>query len=187
MENSKKKFDDGVSIKQMTRARHADQGWLLLIAKDIMPSIAWRRDRQRDRDRRTEKERETETLPAGTKPRTSHHRSPGGERERQRHDPRAQNQGHHIIDRLEERQRQRHDPRAQNQGHHTIDCLEERGVERVSARRPSLTGREGHRQSDEHWNRFKGNVGKLAHMRDEMEGIWAFRAHRYHIELTELS
>ena len=81
MENSKKKFDDGVSIKQMTRARHADQGWLLLIAKDIMPSIAWRRDRQRDRDRRTEKERETETLPAGTKPRTSHHRSPGGERE----------------------------------------------------------------------------------------------------------
>ena len=44
MKNSKKKFDDGVSIKQMTRARHADQDWLLLIAKDIMPSIAWRRE-----------------------------------------------------------------------------------------------------------------------------------------------
>ena len=166
MENSKKKFDDGVSIKQMTRARHADQDWLLLIAKDIMPSIAWRRDRQTDRDRETETD---------------------GQRHRERRYLRAQNQGHHTIDRLEERKRQRHDPRAQNQGHHTIDCLEERGAERVSARRPSLTGREGHRQSDEHWNRFKGNVGKLAHMRDEMEGIWAFRAHRYHIELTELS
>ena len=32
--------------------------------------------------------------------------------------------------------------RAQNQGHHTIDRLEERGVERGSARRPSLKGRE---------------------------------------------
>ena len=46
--------------------------------------------------------------------------------------------------------------RAQSQGHHTIDCLEERGVERGSARRE----RESHRQSDEHWNRFKGNVGE---------------------------
>ena len=42
LENSKKKFDDGVSIKQKTRTRHADQDWLLLAAKDIMPSIAWR-------------------------------------------------------------------------------------------------------------------------------------------------
>ena len=33
--------------------------------KDITPSIAWRR--------------EAETLPVGTKPRTSHHRPPGGE------------------------------------------------------------------------------------------------------------
>ena len=32
--------------------------------------------------------------------------------------------------------------RAQSQGHHTIDRLEERGVERGSARRPSLKGRE---------------------------------------------
>ena len=36
--------------------------------------------------------------------------------------------------------------RAQSQGHHTIDRLEERGVERGSARRSSLKGR----QSDEH-------------------------------------
>ena len=46
-------------------------------AKDITPSIAWRRE-------------------AGTKPRTSRHRSPGGER-------RAQSRGHHTIDRMEER------------------------------------------------------------------------------------
>ena len=31
---------------------------------------------------------------------------------------------------------------AQSQGHQTIDCLEERGVERGSARRSSLKGRE---------------------------------------------
>ena len=32
--------------------------------------------------------------------------------------------------------------RVQNQGHHTIDRLEERGMERGSARRSSLIGRE---------------------------------------------
>ena len=36
----------------------------------------------------------------------------------------------------------RHHMRAQNQGHHTIDRLEERGVERGSARGSSLKGRE---------------------------------------------
>ena len=36
----------------------------------------------------------------------------------------------------------RHYLRAQSQGHHTIDRLEERGVERGSARRSSLKGRE---------------------------------------------
>ena len=42
--------------------------------------------------------------------------------------------------------------------------------------------REGHRQSDEHWNRFKGDVGETserrggAHMR--------FSDHRYHLELN---
>ena len=48
--------------------------------------------------------------------------------------------------------------RAQSQGHHTIYRLEERGVERGSAR-------EGHCQSDEHWNRFKGNVGETSERR----------------------
>ena len=46
--------------------------------------------------------------------------------------------------------------------HRTIENLEERGVERGSVRRSSLKGREtreGHRQSDEHWNRSEGNVG----------------------------
>ena len=33
--------------------------------------------------------------------------------------------------------------RVQSQGHHTVDHLEERGVERGSARRSSLKGREG--------------------------------------------
>ena len=66
LKNSKKKFDDNVSIKQMTRGRHADQDWLLLTAKDITPSIAWRRpterqtDRQRQRDRKRQRDRETE-------------------------------------------------------------------------------------------------------------------------------
>ena len=35
-----------------------------------------------------------------------------------------------------------HYQRAQSQGHHTIDRLEEKGVERRSARRSSLKGRE---------------------------------------------
>ena len=47
--------------------------------------------------------------------------------------------------------------RAHNQGHHTINRLEERGVERT---------REGHRQSDEHWNRLKGDVGETSKRRD---------------------
>ena len=51
--------------------------------------------------------------------------------------------------------------RAQSQGHHTIDRLEERGVERGSARRSSLKGR----QSDEHWNRFNGNFGETSERR----------------------
>ena len=55
-----------------------------------------------------------ETLPAGTKPRTSHHRSPGREKRRKRK--------------------------------RSMIFLE-------------MT-REGHRHSDEHWNRFKGNVGE---------------------------
>ena len=54
-------------------------------------------------------------------------------------------------------------PVAQSQGHHTIDRLEERSVERGSERRSSLKRmREGHCQSEEHWSRLKGNVGKTS-------------------------
>ena len=56
---------------------------------------------------------ELETLTARTKPRTSHHRLPGGER-------RGKRKRYTIF------------------------------LERT---------REGHRQSDKHWNCFKGNVG----------------------------
>ena len=71
----------------------------------------------------------------------------------------------------------RHYLRAQSQGHHTIDRLENRGVERGSARRSSLKGRE----------RTKAKLGKL--LRDGVERIWDFRAHIYHLklDLTELN
>ena len=44
--------------------------------------------------------------------------------------------------------------------------------------------REGHRQSDEHWNCFKGDVGKL--VRDGVGRIHyrLFRGRRYHLELN---
>ena len=82
-----------------------------------------------------------------------------------------------LLGRSEVLRSLRHYLRAQSQGHHTIDRLEERGVERRSARRSSLNlkGREGgHRQSDEHGNRFKGNVGDLKLLREGLERIWAF-------------
>ena len=78
--------------------------------------------------------------------------------------------------------------RAQSQWHHTIDRLEERGMQRGSARRSSFERtREGHRQSDEHWNRFKGKRwGNVLETGWNAYGL--FRAHRYHLELnwTEL-
>ena len=79
----------------------------------------------------------------------------------------------------------RHYLTAQSQGHRTIDCLEERGVERGSARRSSLKRtREGHRQSDEHWNRFKRNVEETSGRRGGAHTYGLFRAHRYYIELN---
>ena len=52
----------------------------------------------------------------------------------------------------------RHYLRAQSQGHHTVDSLEERGVERGFLERT----RAGHRESDEHWIGFKGDVGETS-------------------------
>ena len=88
-----------------------------------------------------------------------------------------------LLGRSEVLRSLRHYLRTQSQGHHTIDHLVERGVERRSVRRSSLKGRECHRQSDEHWNRFKGNGwGNF------LETWWSpcglFRAHRYHLELN---
>ena len=44
--------------------------------------------------------------------------------------------------------------------------------------------RESCRQSDEHWNRFKGDTG------ENSETVWSayglFRAHRYHPELNKM-
>ena len=47
-----------------------------------------------------------------------------------------------LLGRSEVLRSLRHYLRAQSQGHHTIDLLEERDVERGSARRSSLKGRE---------------------------------------------
>ena len=47
-----------------------------------------------------------------------------------------------LLGRSEVLRSLRHYMRARSQGHHTIDRLEERGVERRSARRSSLKGRE---------------------------------------------
>ena len=62
---------------------------------------------------------------------------------------------------------------AQSQGHHTIDRLEARGVERGSARRSSLKGREKANVS-------QTNIGAVSkatlekRLRDGVEHIWAF-------------
>ena len=53
----------------------------------------------------------------------------------------------------------RHCLQAQSHGHHTIDRLEETGMERGSARRSSLKGRESAIVSQmNRWNRFKGDI-----------------------------
>ena len=69
-----------------------------------------------------------------------------------------------LLGRSEVLRSLRHYLWAQSQGHQTTDHPEERGVERGSARQSSLKGREraivNHR--NEHWNRFKGNVGETS-------------------------
>ena len=79
----------------------------------------------------------------------------------------------------------RHYLRAQSQRYHTIDHQEKRGVERGSARRSSFREtREGYRQSDEHWNCFKGNVTETSESWVERIRYALFREHRYHLELN---
>ena len=67
----------------------------------------------------------------------------------------------------------RHYLQAQSQGHHTIDRLEERGVERRSARRSFLKGREKATVNQTNIGTVsKATLGKL--LRDGAERIWAF-------------
>ena len=43
----------------------------------------------------------------------------------------------------------------------------------------------GQRRSEEHWNRFKGNVGETSETETPgWSGYGLFRAHRYHLELN---
>ena len=44
--------------------------------------------------------------------------------------------------------------------------------------------REGHRQSDEHWNRFKCNFGETSKRLGGAHNYGLFRAHKYHLELN---
>ena len=84
----------------------------------------------------------------------------------------------------------RHYLRAQNQGHHTVDRLEERGVERGSARRCSFKGRERAIVSQTNIGTVsKATSGKL--LRHGVERIWAFPSaciyiyiYIYHLELN---
>ena len=70
----------------------------------------------------------------------------------------------------------RHYLRAQKKGHHTIDRLDERGVERDRGATIFLERtREGHRQSDEHWNSFKGNVGEISEKRGGAHEVFSAR------------
>ena len=42
----------------------------------------------------------------------------------------------------------------------------------------------GHRQSDEHWNCFKGNAGETSDSRCGAHNYGLLRAHGYHLELN---
>ena len=78
-----------------------------------------------------------------------------------------------LLGRSEVLRSLRHYLRAQSQGYHTIYCLDERGVERGSARRSSLKGRERAIVS-------QTNIGTVSKAtlrkfpKDGVESIWAF-------------
>ena len=61
----------------------------------------------------------------------------------------------------------RHYLRVQSQGYHTIDRLEETGVERGSAKRSLLKGRERAIVS-------QTNIRTVSNLRDGVKRIWAF-------------
>ena len=77
-----------------------------------------------------------------------------------------------LLGRSEVLRSLRHYLWAQSQGHHTIDRLEESDVERGSASRVSLKGRERAIVSSNIGTISKATVGKL--LRDGVERMWAF-------------
>ena len=78
-----------------------------------------------------------------------------------------------LLRRAEVLRSLRHYLRAQSLGHHTIDRLEQTGVERRSARRSSLKGRERAIVNQTNIGTVsKATSGKLP--RDRVERIWAF-------------
>ena len=80
-----------------------------------------------------------------------------------------------LLGRYEVLRSLRHYLQAQSQRHHTIDRLEERGVERGSARRSSLKGRETAIVNQTNIGTVsKATLGKP--LRDGVERIWAFHS-----------
>ena len=74
---------------------------------------------------------------------------------------------------------------AQSQGHHIIDRLEERGVERGSAGRSFLKGRERAVVNQTNLGIVSkvALVGETSGRRGGAHNYGLFRAHRYHLEL----
>ena len=90
-----------------------------------------------------------------------------------------------LLGRPEALRSWRHYLRAQSQGHHTIDRLEETAVERGSARRFSLKGRERAIVNQTNTGTVsKATLGKL--LRDGVERKWAFPS-AYMPSWTELN
>ena len=79
-----------------------------------------------------------------------------------------------LLGRSEVLRSLRHYLQAQSQGHQTIDRLEERSVERGSARRPSLKGRERAIVNQTNIGTIsKATLGETSET-DGVERIWAF-------------
>ena len=88
-----------------------------------------------------------------------------------------------ILGRSEVLRSLRHYLRSQSQGHHNIDRLEESGVERGSARRSSLKGRERAIVNQTNIGTVsKATLGKL--LRDGWSAHGLFRTYKYHLELN---
>ena len=91
-----------------------------------------------------------------------------------------------LLGRSEVLRTLRHYLWAQSQGHHPADHMEEKSVERGSARRSFMKGRERAIVNQTNIGTVSmATLGKL--LRDGVERIRLFRAHRYHLEPKSLS